>query len=241
MFKSKRITFTIIVSMLFMMAVCTSISFGNAAEPPSILIIVPNAPNDLHITIGSNDEYNEASKRDKIIETYYTFYSRDLRNIHDYNLRISTENNSFEIALEESLNTYNNVFILNLENQSLTKGKSTSRSIKLVSFRIILTLMIEGLVFLLFGFRQKRSWIIFLIINLITQGGLNLWLNGFSPLASYIIFSLIFAELIIFAVEIIAFSTLVKEHSGYRKVSFVLVANLLSLIAGGYMITILPI
>ena len=85
------------------------------------------------------------------------------------------------------------------------------------------------------------SWIMFLLINLLTQGALNIWLDGFNPLDGYLIAVLIFGEFLVFIVEIAAFLLLVKEHRGLRTVLYVLLANLLSLIVGGYVITILPI
>ena len=36
-----------------------------------------------------------------------------------------------------------------------------------------MTLLIEGALFFAFGFRKKLSWVLFIIINLITQGLLN--------------------------------------------------------------------
>ena len=77
--------------------------------------------------------------------------------------------------------------------------------------------------------------------NLITQGVLNLWINGFTPTQGYLIFGLIFGELFVFAAEIAAFLIIVKEHSRLRTILYVLTANLVSLITGGYIITILPI
>jgi len=89
--------------------------------------------------------------------------------------------------------------------------------------------------------QTKKTWIAFLIVNLLTQGALNIWINGFSPLAGYIIVTLIFSEILIFIVEITAFLTLDKEHSSLRTFSYVLAVNLLSFIAGDYTITFLPI
>ena len=38
------------------------------------------------------------------------------------------------------------------------------------------TLVIEGLLLALFGFwKQKRNWLVFLLVNLVTQGGLAIW------------------------------------------------------------------
>ena len=219
----------------------TSISFGNSAEPPSIVIIVPNAPKDLEISIGSIDTYKEAGKIDKFIETYYTFYSRDLKMTADYTFKINTGDINFDITLVKPVNYHNNIFTLDLDNQTLTPGKLLSRSVILISLRIILTLIIEAIIFWLYGFRQKKSWIAFLVINLLTQGALNIWLNGFTPLQSYLIFSLIFAEFFIFIAEILLFQVFINEQRKSDRVLYVLVANTLSLIAGGYIITILPI
>lgn len=121
------------------------------------------------------------------------------------------------------------------------EGKQLSRSVVLVTLRIVLTLTIEAFVFYLLGYRHKKSWIAFLIINIITQGALNIWLNSFTPIGSYIILSLIFGEVFVFIIEIIGFLIFVKEHRWIRTLLYVLTANFISLIAGGYMITTLPI
>ncbi len=240
MYKSNRILFAIILSILTVFA-ATAISFGNSAEPPSILIIVPDAPDDLEIEMFSNDKYIKADKLDKTLEKYYTFSLHDLEGLSKYKFKISTEDSSFEILLDEPLQGYNNVFTLNIKKQTLTSGKLFSRTLKLVSLRITLTLIIEGLIFLSFGYREKRSWIIFLVINLLTQGFLNIWLNGFTPMKSYIFFALIFGEIWVFIAEAIGFSIFIKEHNRSKTIGYVLLANFLSLIAGGYLISLLPL
>lgn len=240
MCKKDKLLLIMILSMA-MLIIVSAVCYGNSAEPPSILIIAPDAPDELEISIGPDNADIKASMRDKIIERYYVFYSADLRIAKDYNINISTGEDSFEILLEEPLKTYNNIYTLDLENQTLTPGKSLSRSILLVSLRVILTLIIEAIVFWLYGFRKKNSWLAFLIINLITQGALNIWLNGSVPLASYLVFSLIFAEFFVFIAEIVLFLTLIKEHSRRRTVLYVIAANFLSLFAGGYIITVLPV
>ncbi len=217
-----------------------SICYANAAEPPSILIIVSNPPPDLEISIKTVDTYVKANKVDKAMERYYTFYSRHLRGVGDYVFKITTGKDSYEIAIEKPLRSYNNIYTLNLKNRTLTRGKLLSRSILLISTRLALTLIIEAIIFYLFGFRSKSHWAAFLIINVITQGILNIWINGLVPIESYLIFSLVFAEVLVFIAEIYAFLFIIKEHR-LRTVLYVITANLMSLIAGGYMITILPI
>jgi len=235
-----RKLFLMILITILMTLVITPPCYGNSAEPPSILIIVPNAPEDLKICIGSGDTYAEARKTDKIMESYYTFYSHELQRANDYTIKISTEDSAFEILLKP-IKHYNNIYSLDLKRQTLAPGKLLSRSLFLVFLRITFTLIIEAAVFWLFGFRDKRSWIAFGVINLMTQGALNIWLNGLSPLLSYVILTLIFGEILVFIAEIIAFFIFIKEHQRLRIFLYVIIANLFSLGAGGYMISVLPI
>jgi len=236
---SKLLFFFIILTLAF--SIHTLICYANAAEPPSILIIVFNAPEDLEISMGSVHTLVKAKRTDKLFESYYTFYSMDIKTAGDYTIKVATGNSSFEISLDKPLKYYNNIYTLDLKNQTLTPGKSLVRSSVLVSARVIFTLLIEGIVFYLFGYRQKRSWIAFILINLGTQGALNIWINGASPLQSYIILSLIFAEIRIFIVESFAYLVSVKERNSLITFLYVIVANFLSLVAGGYLITKLPI
>lgn len=220
-----------------------NIGYGNAAEPPSILFIVPNAPDDMNVKLKLVDREYEAKVVDKIIEKYYIFYSSDMmRNKPDiYNFIVNTENESFEIELAKPYKIFNNTYTLNLQDQTLTEGILLSRSIMLVAMRVVFTLIIEGVIFWIFGFRDKRSWIIFITINLITQGALNIWLNSNGPIMSYIMLVLIFGEIFVFVVEIIVFIFFCNEHGRKKSVLYVITANLASLIVGGYLITVLPI
>ncbi|MBM7615757.1 hypothetical protein [Alkaliphilus hydrothermalis] len=216
-------------------------SYSNSAEPPSILIIVPDAPDDLEISIRVKNKSVKARKTDKMIETYFTFYYMEFSRVDNYNLWVQSEGREFQISIEAPLKMYNNVYTLDINNQSITKGKSLGRSITLVSIRIAFTLLIEGIIFYLLAFRTKKSWSIFLVVNLMTQGLLNIWINGFSPMTSYIIFSLFFWEIIILIIELMVFLKLLRENNRLVQISYVILANFLSLWAGGYLITVLPI
>jgi hypothetical protein len=217
-----------------------NICLANAAEPPSIIIIVPNAPQDLEISIDNM----QASRTEKAFESYFSFYSYSFQAV-EYTLTVTDGSDVFEIELDSPLKEYNNIYTLDLDKRVLSEGESPSRDILLITIRIALTLMLEALVFFLFGYRQKISWIIFLTVNLVTQGVLFIWLNSLytSPLSGdfYIILTMIFAEILIFIVEMTVFLIFIKEHRRLRTAGYVVVANLLSLILGGYLITVLPI
>ena len=226
---------------IFLLFVFTSYCFGNSAEPPSILIIVDNAPDDLEVGIYANGTYSKANIKEKGTEKYYIFYSRELSTSANYTLKVKSTESTFEMPFEAPLKSYDNIFTLDLKNRTLVSGKLLSRSLYLVVLRLTMTLIIEGLIFYLMGYRSKRSWIAFITINSITQGTLNIWLNGISPLGGYIIVLLVLGEFFVFIFEVIAFLAFLKENQWWRTLLFVILANIVSLIVGGYAISILPI
>lgn len=207
------------------------------------MILVNNPPEELTIELVSPDYTKEAKVRQVAWERYYLFYSRDLQTGNNYNFRVTTTKKSFTCSIEGALDHYNNVYTLDLSRQELSPGKYPFRAAVLITLRVLLTLIIEGIIFWIFGFRDKRSWIIFLIINLITQGALNILLNSAAtPFQNYfLIFSLIFGEFFVFLAEMIAFPILIKEYGKLHSVIYAFVANLISLIAGGYIIALLPV
>ena len=223
--------------LLLAVCVCPPACYANAGPPPSILIIVPGAPDDLDIVIEPGE--TTVSRTDKVLESYFAFYIPNLKST-DYNLKITTGGAAFEVMLHAPFR-YDNTFTLDLKNRTLTPGKSFSRFFNLISLRIVLTLLIEGLIFYLFGFRRKRSWLVFLIVNLITQGALNVWLGvSTTPLQYYIILNLILGEILVFIIEMAAFLIFVRERRPLIAV-FVITANAASLFAGGWLISQLPV
>lgn len=235
--------------LILVMIICTLILSmlpiivtANSAEPPSLVILINNPPDDLSIVLVSSENQPEAAVRRVAWEGYYVFYSRDMRDSSEYTFKVTTNVDSFECKLDAPLQRYNNVITLDLSNRELTPGKYPFRSVLLVSIRVLLTLLLEGIIFWLFRFKQKRSWLIFLAINLVTQGVLNIWLNsGGSVMPSYLIFALIFGEFFVFTAEMIVFPLLIKEHKKSRILIYTFIANLISLIAGGYIISVLPV
>ena len=218
----------------------TSPCSANSAEPPSIVIIVSNAPKDLEISLLPGNI--KASRYNRVIESDFTFYRYDLKNSSQYTLQVTTNGKSFEVALPTLLQSYNNIFTLNLAAQTLTSGKSSFMSIILPSLRLIMTLAIEAIIFFLFGYRSRRSWITFTVVNVITQGVLNIVLIGnFNPWESYVVLSLIFGEFLVLIIEIVAFLLLIKEYNRLRTAAYVLIANTVSLFVGAYLITTLHI
>jgi len=238
----KRIS-CILLTALFLIIVCFPAAvYANAAEPPALVVIIENAPEDVEVSIAGDNGLKEARKKTVAWETYYAFYRSSLGDGDEITLIVSGDGERFEKTVDlKQAREYDTIVTLDFEEQTLEPGKLLSRSILLVTLRVALTLLIEGLVFYLFGFRRKNSWIAFLAINLLTQGVLNIQLNNATPFASYLIFNLIFMELVVLLVEMIFFVSYVREHGKFRRAAYVFVANLASLVLGGWLITVLPV
>lgn len=242
MYNLKRKACTLLIMLLAIFCFFPTIAYANSAEPPALIVILKNAPGDVSVSIISADSMQEGKKSKAAWETHYAFYKSDIGNDKEITLRVSGNGMSYDqIVGKQYLTGYNSIVTLDFSRQSIAAGKLLSRSILLVTLRVLFTLVIEGVLFFLFGFRSKKSWIAFLVMNLLTQGILNVVLNGASPFASYLILNLIFMEFFVFVAEIIGVLVFIKEHGRFRRVSYVLVANLASLVLGGYLITVLPI
>ena len=101
------------------------------------------------------------------------------------------------------------------------------------------TLLIEGLLLFAFGYRSKRSWLVFLLVNLVTQGGFAIYLavtvlnHGVSG------WSLIFyipIEVIITLIELLLYRRLLTEKNKARAAVYAIAANLCSAVFGLWLI-----
>jgi hypothetical protein len=227
------------------------VCYGNSLSPPSIVILVPNAPDDLQIVVqGKAVTYNKnnsqiftgrAEKEKLFPETYYVVYSFYPKS-SDCVATITTGGEMFEIQFAPPVKQYSNVYTLDLKKKTLTPGRWLSRSVVLFSLRVFSTLIIEALVFFVFGYRSKRSWLIFLTANLLTQGLLYIILDVFgSPFGGGWLFQLLYGELVVFVIEAVVFSIFINEHGRLRPIFYILTANLLSLVGGGIMFFCIPV
>ena len=99
------------------------------------------------------------------------------------------------------------------------------------------TLLIEGVLLLLFRFPLKENWLVFLLTNLATQLGLFLFLGTQCVTGSYLAyyFALIPAELIILAVELAVYIPLLKGKTRIWRAAYAVTANAASCAAGFFL------
>lgn len=239
----------IILLIILITSILVTTAYANSAEPPCLTVIVSFPIEDLTLSIRfANGDESDAillKKEQKAWETYYRFYygmtipSRS--SLYDATIIVASSESSFECPLPAStFKQYNNVLSLDLKNERIIVGQKPFREPLLIGMRVALTLIIEGLIFFAFGYRNKKSWITFLFINLLTQGALNILLSG-PVLNAYWIFGYVFYEIIIFFVEAFAFDLILQEQNKDRVFTYAFIANFLSLILGGALIGYLPV
>ena len=97
------------------------------------------------------------------------------------------------------------------------------------------TLLIEGVLLALFGYgKLRRNWIVFLAVNLVTQGGLAWYAaaNTLSGGAGSGALAMLAGECVIALVEGCLYTCLLKGHSSGRAFGYAVTANACSALAG---------
>ena len=217
-------------------------------EQPGITIVVSFPPDDMTISLrfsdGSMGNADQLQRERKAWESYYHFFywtsAPENPPFEGTTLVVQSEAFTFECPLPVSeYSVYNNLLTLNLSDESIVVGKPLARTIFLVSMRVILALIIEGMIFFVFGYRRKSSWITFMAVNLATQVALNVLFIG-PNLGSLWIVGFVVLETIIFILEIIVFALILKEQQKGLAVVFTLTANFTSLLLGSILLAHLP-
>ncbi len=231
---------------------------ANSAEPPCFAVLVYGAPEDLTVSLclpdGEKAKPIVLEKGERAWETYYRFYNWYLPGSwaqtlpEGSRLAVETGGESFSCPLPvESTGGYNALFTLDLKSRTLEVGGPWYRNILLTALRVLLTLGFEGLIFFLFGYRARRSWIVFFAVNLVTQALLNVVFLTFASsatgggIAAILLLLYNCGELLVFLAEMAAFAGLLREHRKRRAVLCALTANAVSLLMGALIIVYLPI
>lgn len=117
---------------------------------------------------------------------------------------------------------------------SLSKAPYILKNILNFCARLIYTVAVEVLIAFLFGYRKKKETLLIVVVNLLTQFGLNLSLtfsdNFFAAVAWGFGFPLL--ELAIIIGEAIIYVRYLKSHSRKRAVLYAIAANVITLLSG---------
>lgn len=251
----KKKALRVLAAVLFCLALPWPAS-ANSAEPPCVTVLVLAPPGDLELTIEFDSAQGEEPQRlsgDRMLwEGCYRFYGRwdiDPEGLTGARLVAETGGESFALPIDPTgFARYNNLITLDVGARTLTQGQPWWRQPLLVVLRVALTLALEGLIFYLWGYREKRSWIVFLMVNLVTQFGVNIAILCFLPAASRT-YDAMWAkvllygpmEVLVILLEAIALPLLLKEQRKRTAVGCAVMANILSWFLGSVLLSVLPV
>lgn len=243
------------LSLLLLLSIPVSAS-ANSMGPPCFVVVAENTPRDfslgLRLKDGSEYPKDSIAVYKKGWETHFRFeyggsWAEEDTYFEDAMLVFSFDGETHETPLPlNKISSYQTILMLNIKTGEVTVGHRPLRTLLLAFLRIMFTILIEGLVFFLFQYRTKRSWVVFVCINLATQIGLNLFLITQTDIAAdsynrFWILIYIVVEFFVFLTEMIALPIFLKEHGKGRAVLCALLANTASLFVGGFLLSNLPI
>lgn len=135
---------------------------------------------------------------------------------------------------------------LNTDEKVILSAGETTEKIPLTQLitgfllRLFATLIIEIIIAILFGFKSKSSVKILLITNLLTQIILNIIVLSSCSINGQLhgLFTFALGELIVIFIEVIVYSNLLTERNKLWRIGYALCANIVSLMAGFWLLSI---
>jgi len=151
-----------------------------------------------------------------------------------FKIIIITPDNRVVFSSELARQTYQHQLTYNYETGSISQRSIIMTYVIQFFSTLLPTLLIEGLILLLFGFSLMKSFKAFIWVNLATQVVLTASL-GTTAITQGMFTAYLLAvpiEIVIIIAESIAFSRLLQEHTRGRRVGFAITANVVSILAG---------
>ena len=228
--------------------------------PPAVTVVVYGAPKDMqmHVVLQYEGEPlscpMEAERR--AWESLYRFYRAGVSmhsrfwdgNASDFEgavLLLESSDGVLRVPIPEGLLTRggsSDILTLYYSSGKLIRGFAPWRSPLLIGMRVMAALLIEGLFFRLSGFTTRKSWLLFIAINVAVHGFLNYLCCGRINLTgSRYAVGFFIAILVSFLVELVAFVLLVDEYDTDRLARCLIRANLASHAANYVLMAVLPL
>jgi hypothetical protein len=152
----------------------------------------------------------------------------------NFKLIIVTPDNALIISEEIHRTTLKTVLTYDYNQNTIVVEHPVLAYIKQFFATFMATLLIEGILLLVFGFSIRNNWLAFLVVNLLTQIALTLTIGVLFQKEGVLTASIVFfpVELIIIITESILYALALKEHSRGRRVLYAIFSNVLSAAIG---------
>ena len=154
-----------------------------------------------------------------------------------------------EVYERYAFDSYFTVDLSDYHADPIMASKSYDYTWEIISLvvRIILTILLELGIALLFGYWEKKVLGLIAVVNLITQVTLNVALNiiNYNSGSMMFTFSYVLFEILVFAIEAVAYAALLRRFSGKEQkkgkaVGYAFVANASSFAFGLWLAHLIP-
>jgi hypothetical protein len=154
---------------------------------------------------------------------------------------------SEEVYERYAFDSYFKADVMGLKIQSVKDYEYTWEMISLFA-RIAVTIAIEVLIALFFGFRRKKQLLIIGAVNIVTQSILNILLNviNYKQGSTMFVFNYVWMEALVVVIEAGVYSALLHKYSSGEVVKkslapvYALTANVVSFVLGLYVAYLIP-
>jgi len=254
--RTKRILAALLLVLVVLATPDTALALRKIVQPPMITVLVNGAPRDLQLTlrIFKEDQVIPAGmeKERRGWESCYRVYRENVFSVkawygNSYDLKnavIVAASGGVEKQFSlppEGLNSRDDYFTLNWRTGTVTPGLPRWRPALLAAMRILGGLAIELVVFYLYGFREKKTWLVLIAVNIVSLGVWAWIVSGWINALQQNVVWLILAEIMLFLGELAVILMFVDEKDRNRTVSCLTVANAASVIAEVLALTYLPV
>ncbi len=246
----------VFLAALLFLAFCPVTAAAGPGEDTFVTIMVNGAPREMTVTLEFPEDAEQEpivmEREDRVWETYFRVYFRGHLIKWRWGLPDSTQvavkngPESFVTSFPEGSRTGENaIFLLDVGSRSMEEGDPPFRTVFLIAMRIGITLLLQVLIFYLLGYRDRRSWLIFLLTVSVTQAVLQAFvLRGASTLSSdYVLWALVvlcLSEGFVTVVHTVLFSLLFWNHRERRAVWCAALCNVVTLAVGAVNVVFLP-
>lgn len=154
----------------------------------------------------------------------------------EFKIAILTEENELIVSSMITREHFNSKVIFDVNNLEAKEVLPYKNMFFEFNLRLILTLAIEFLAAILFGFSIKKYWKVLLKVNIFTQVLLNVGVLASNLYGGLFlaIFVFILLEIAILVFETTIYARTLTEKPRFRRIFYGITANLLSLAAGFY-------
>ena len=190
-------------------------------------------------------EWWDCSESNQLNWTYYPPVSFKI-------LLYFPETESFYVSPVYERYAFDSYFTVDLSDYAtgpMMAEKSYDYTWELISLaaRIVLTILLELSLAWIFGFRDRKTLGFLAVVNMITQVTLNVALNivNYNSGSMNFVFSYVLYEILVFAVEAVAYTVLMKRITGIqtrkgKAIGYAFVANAASFALGLWLAHVIP-